>query len=262
MPTGSNSKKKYTYIWVSAIILIFGTFAVYEIVMRLEKGTVVENDRMSEKSDDKVKSVNTIPSKDSTKSIVGFIVSQGEKRKVPDFEFYNQDSVLISNKDYLGKVYVVEFFFTTCPTICPIMTKNLVELQETFKDSEDFGVASFTINPRYDTPTVLTAYAKKYGITDKDWHLMTGDKDKIYELAQQGFYIFANEDQEAPGGFEHSGMFALVDKNGYIRSREDEFGNPLIYYRGTITEEQGVNSDGETQQISILKEDIKKLLAE
>lgn len=247
MPTGSNSKKKYTYIWVSAIILIFGTFAVYEITKRVKGGTVVENDRMSGISKDKE---------------VGFVVNQGEKRKVPDFEFYNQDSVLISNKDYLGKVYVVEFFFTTCPTICPIMTKNLVELQETFKDSEDFGVASFTINPRYDTPTVLTAYAKKYGITDKDWHLMTGDKDKIYELAQQGFYIFANEDQEAPGGFEHSGMFALVDKNGYIRSREDEFGNPLIYYRGTITEEHGVNSDGETQQISILKEDIKKLLAE
>ena len=247
MPTGSNSKKKYTYIWVSAIILIFGTFAVYEISKRVKGGTVVENDRMSGVSKGKE---------------VGFVINSGERRKVPDFEFYNQDSVLISNKDYLGKVYVVEFFFTTCPTICPIMTQNLVELQETFKDNEDFGVASFTINPRYDTPSVLTAYADKYGITDKDWHLMTGDQEKIYELAQQGFYIFATEDQEAPGGFEHSGMFALVDKNGYIRSREDEFGNPLIYYRGTITEEQGVNSDGETQQMTILKEDIKKLLAE
>ncbi|MHA7863639.1 SCO family protein [Flagellimonas marinaquae] len=247
MPTGSNSKKKYTYIWVSAIILIFGTFAVYEITKRVKGGTVVENDRMSGVSKGKE---------------VGFVINSGEKRKVPDFEFYNQDSVLISNKDYLGKVYVVEFFFTTCPTICPIMTQNLVELQETFKYNEDFGVASFTINPRYDTPSVLTAYADKYGITDKDWHLMTGDQEKIYELAQQGFYIFATEDQEAPGGFEHSGMFALVDKNGYIRSREDEFGNPLIYYRGTITEEQGVNSDGETQQMTILKEDIKKLLAE
>lgn len=247
MPTGSNSKKKYTYIWVSAIILIFGTFAVYEITKRVKGGTVVENDRMSGVSKG---------------NEVGFVINSGEKRKVPDFEFYNQDSVLISNRDYLGKVYVVEFFFTTCPTICPIMTQNLVELQETFQDNEDFGVASFTINPRYDTPSVLTAYADKYGITDKDWHLMTGNQEKIYELAQQGFYIFATEDQEAPGGFEHSGMFALVDKNGYIRSREDEFGNPLIYYRGTITEEQGVNSDGETQQMTILKEDIKKLLAE
>ncbi|MEQ5792216.1 SCO family protein [Muricauda sp. NFXS6] len=247
MPTGANNKRKHTYIWVSAIILIFGIFAVYEITKRVKSGTVVEKDRMS---------------MDAKNTEVGFVVNQGEKRKVPDFSFYNQDSVLVTNEDYKGKVYVVEFFFTTCPTICPIMTKNLVDLQDTFKDDGDFGVASFTINPRYDTPSVLTEYAKKYGITDADWHLLTGDQEKIYELAQQGFYIFTNENDDAPGGFEHSGMFALVDKNGYIRSREDEFGNPLIYYRGTITEEQEVNSDGESQQITILKEDIKKLLAE
>ncbi|WP_318309541.1 SCO family protein [Flagellimonas crocea] len=247
MPTGANNKKKHTYIWVSAIILIFGIFAVYEITKRVKGGNVVENDRMSQVGKN---------------AEVGFVESQGEKRRVPDFSFYDQDSVLITNKDYLGKVYVVEFFFTTCPTICPVMTKNLVELQETFKDDDDFGVASFTINPRYDTPSVLAQYAKKYGITDKDWHLMTGEQEKIYQLAHEGFYIFASETEDAPGGFEHSGMFALVDKNGYIRSRKDEFGNPLIYYRGTITEEQEVNSDGETQQITILKEDIKKLLAE
>ncbi|WP_036382504.1 SCO family protein [Muricauda sp. MAR_2010_75] len=247
MPTGANNKKKSTYIWVSAIILIFGIFAVYEITKRVKSGTIVENDRMS-----------VGPQQQG----VGFVVNQGQKRKVPDFSFLNQDSTMVTNEDYLGKVYVVEFFFTTCPTICPIMTKNLVELQDTFRDEEDFGVASFTINPRYDTPSVLKRYADKYGITDKDWHLMTGDQEEIYGLAQEGFYIFAQEDEAAPGGFEHSGMFALIDKNGYIRSREDEHGNPLIYYRGTITEKQGVNADGEAQQITILKEDIKKLLAE
>ncbi|MDC6384135.1 SCO family protein [Flagellimonas taeanensis] len=247
MPTGANNKKKYTYVWVSAIILIFGTFAVYEITKRVKGGTIVENDRMS---------VASLQQK------VGFVVNDGKKRKVPEFSFLDQDSVLVSNKDYLGKVYVVEFFFTTCPTICPIMTTNLVELQETFKKNEDFGVASFTINPRYDTPSVLKKYAEKYGIVDKDWHLLTGDQEKIYALAQEGFYILANEVEDAPGGFEHSGMFALVDKNGYIRSREDEFGNPLIYYRGTITEKEGVNAEGEAQQITMLKEDIKKLLAE
>ncbi|MEE1962215.1 protein SCO1/2 [Flagellimonas taeanensis] len=247
MPTGANNKKKYTYVWVSAIILIFGTFAVYEITKRVKGGTIVENDRMS---------VASLQQK------VGFVVNDGKKRKVPEFSFLDQDSVLVSNKDYLGKVYVVEFFFTTCPTICPIMTTNLVELQETFKEDEDFGVASFTINPRYDTPSVLKKYAEKYGIVDKDWHLLTGDQQKIYTLAQEGFYILANEVEDAPGGFEHSGMFALVDKNGYIRSREDEFGNPLIYYRGTITEKEGVNAEGEAQQITMLKEDIKKLLAE
>ena len=247
MPTGANSKKKYAYVWVSAIILVFGTFAVYEISKRLKEGTVVENDRMS------------IPNLGKE---VSYVINNGSKRKVPPFSFRNQDSVLISHKDYLGKVYVVEFFFSTCPTICPIMTKNLVELQDTFSEYEDFGVASFTINPRYDTPSVLKAYAKKYDITDKDWHLLTGDKDAVYSLAQEGFYLPATEDSSVPGGFEHSGMFALIDKKGNIRSRLDNFGNPIIYYRGTVSEKQGVNNEGEPQQITMLKEDIKKLLLE
>lgn len=247
MPTGANSKRKYTYVWVSTIILIFGIFAVYEITKRLKGGTVVENDRMA--------GISTLGD-------LSFLVSDGKKRKVPPFSFLNQDSVLVSNTDYLGKVYVVEFFFTTCPTICPVMTKNVVELQDTFREYEDFGAASFTINPRYDTPSVLTQYAERYGITDKDWHLMTGDQAEIYKLANEGFYILANEVADAPGGFEHSGLFALVDKQGYLRSRNDKYGNPLIYYRGTITEKQGVNEAGEAQQITMLKEDIKKLLLE
>lgn len=246
MPTGANKKQKYTYVWVSAIILIFGVFAVYEITKRLKQGTVVENDRLG----------STV-----VVSPLSYIVSNGQKRKVPDFSFLNQDSVLVSNKDYLGKVYVVDFFFTTCPTICPVMTSNLVELQNTFSDTE-LGFASFTINPRYDTPLVLKRYSKRYGITNENWNLMTGDQQEIYNLAREGFYILANEVDDAPGGFEHSGMFALVDKQGYIRSRTDRFGNPLIYYRGTITEQQGVNNEGEAQQITILKEDIQKLLAE
>ena len=241
MPTGVNNSKKYTYVWVSLIIVI------PRIVDRLKEGSVVENDRLTNAN---------------MASELSYIVNNGIKRKVPNFSFINQDSVLISNGDYLGKVYVVEFFFTTCPTICPIMTKNLVELQETFKNNKEFGIASFTINPRYDTPAVLKKYAAKYSITDPDWNLMTGEQSDIYDLANKGFYILANEEQDAPGGFEHSGAFALVDKKGYIRSRNDRFGNALIYYRGTITEEQGTNNDGEAQQITMLKEDIKKLLAE
>jgi len=142
------------------------------------------------------------------------------------------------------------------------MTKNLVNLQEEFKDEADFGVASFSINPRYDRPHILKTYAEKYGISDLDWHLMTGEQDAIYDLANIGFNIFAAEVPNAPGGFEHSGLFALIDKKGYIRSRMDKFGNPIVYYRGAITQEQGQNEEGETEQISILKEDIKKLLIE
>ncbi|KPM31364.1 Electron transport protein SCO1/SenC [Croceitalea dokdonensis DOKDO 023] len=247
MPTGTKTSKKYTYVWISAIVLIFGAFAVYEITKRIKSGDVVKNDRMAGAA---------------TMDKLSFITSNGRKRKVPSFEFLNQDSVLVSNEDYLGKVYVVDFFFTTCPTICPIMTSNLKELENMFLEEEDFGIASFTINPRYDTPSVLTSYAEKFGVRDTDWNFLTGDKEAIYKLSREGFYILAAENKEAPGGFEHSGMFALVDKNGFIRSRLDKFGNPIIYYRGTVTEKQGVNKEGEVQQITMLKEDIQKLLSE
>ena len=247
MPQGANNGKKYAYIWVSLIILIFGVLVIPKIVERLKGDTVVQSDRMAH-----VSSVGPLE----------YIIANGQKRKVPDFEFLNQDSVLVSNKDMLGKVYVVEFFFTSCPTICPIMTQNLLELQNTFGDKDDFGIISITIDPIRDTPSRLKRYAEKKGVSMDNWHFLTGERDKIYQLAQEGFYMIALEDEAAAGGFEHSGLFALIDKEGNLRSRRDEFGNPIIYYRGTITEAQGVNSEGEVQQITNLKEDIKKLLAE
>jgi protein SCO1/2 len=239
--------KKYSYIWVGLIILIFGIIFVPKIVERLQKGVVVEHDRISVDPENKP---------------LAYIELSGERRKVPSFALRNQDSLLVTDQDYLGKVYIAEFFFTSCPTICPVMNKNLVELQEEFREFEDFGVASFTINPVYDTPGVLKDYAEKYGITDMDWHLLTGDSEVIYELANSGFNIYAQQMPEVPGGFEHSGLFALIDREGYIRSREDAYGNPIVYYRGSITEKAGTNSAGETQQISLLKEDIRKLLQE
>jgi protein SCO1/2 len=240
-------KKNYTYIWVSAVVLVFGIIFIPRIISRVKTGSIVESDRLNVANNS---------------GDLAYIVLNGEKRKVPSFAFVNQDSLLITNDDYTGKVYVVEFFFTTCPTICPIMNQNLVEIQNQFKEFENFGVASFTINPEYDTPSVLKQYAEKYGITNLNWHLMTGDTQTIYDLANTGFSIFASQVPNAPGGFEHSGMFALVDKNGFIRSRVDDFGNPIIYYRGAISQEDAANDQGEKEQISILKEDIKKLLEE
>lgn len=240
-------KNKYTYVWVSFIILVFGIVFIPRIVDRVQKGEVVDNDRMN--------------LKDGNEKLA-YVEMNGERRKVPSFAFLDQDSLMITNKDYEGKVYLVEFFFTSCPTICPIMNRNLVQLQDEFKDFEDFGVASFTIDPENDTPSVLKAYAEKYGVTDMDWHLMTGKMEDIYKLANSGFNIFAAQMPEAEGGFEHAGLFALIDKNGFIRSRMDRFGNPIVYYRGAITEQEGENDHGEEEQISILKQDIKKLLEE
>jgi len=240
-------KNKYTYVWVSLVILVFGIIFVPKIIDRVKSGTIIQNDRMNVKDNS---------------AQLSYVLLDGKKRRVPSFEFINQDSLLITDKDYEGKVFVVEFFFTSCPSICPIMTENLIVLQNEFEGLDDFGIASFSITPEYDTPSVLKAYAEKKGISDLDWHLMTGDKDKIYELANIGFNIFAAEMPDAPGGFEHSGLFALIDKNGFIRSRVDRFGNPIVYYRGAITKAQGENDHGEKEQISILEEDIKKLLRE
>jgi protein SCO1/2 len=240
-------KSKYTYVWVSLVVLVFGIIFIPRIVDRINSGTVVQNDRMNMKDNS---------------GDLAFVTLNGKKRRVPSFEFINQDSLLISNKDYEGKVFVAEFFFTTCPSICPIMNKNLVEVQNEFAEYDNFGIASFSITPEYDTPRVLKEYGEQYGIVELDWHLMTGDQEKIFDLANSGFNIFAAKVADAPGGFEHSGLFALIDKNGYIRSRVDKFGNPIVYYRGTISQVDGANEEGETEQISILKEDIKKLLEE
>ncbi len=239
--------KKYSYVGISFIILIFGIIFIPRIVKRIKSTTVIQNDRMSAN--------NPIANEK-----LAYIKKNGEPKKVPEFAFLNQDSILMTNHDYSGKVYVAEFFFTSCPTICPKMSKNLVYLQNKLKDYPEFGVASFTINPKFDTPTRLKKYAEHYKVTDPDWHFLTGDREDIYELANAGFNIYAAENPDIPGGFEHNGYFALIDQDGYIRSRYDVSGNPIIYYRGTIDVEKKVDKNGEEEQISILLEDIKKLL--
>ena len=243
--------KNYSYVGISLVILIFGIIFIPKIVDRINDDEVVSSDRLNQKR-------KTV-SKDTAEPL-SYIVLDGEKKKAPQFEFVNQNGDTISNEDYKGKVYLVEFFFTTCPTICPIMNENLVDIQKELKGEEDFGIASFSIDPAHDTPEVLAEYAKKYNIDSSNWNLMTGDREKIYELANQGFGLYAGEDADAAGGFAHQGMFALVDREGYIRSRNDQFGNPLIYYRGSVERNKSVARGEEGPQIEILIEDINKLL--
>ncbi|PIA81676.1 photosynthetic protein synthase II [Gaetbulibacter sp. 4G1] len=247
-----SKKTNYSYIGIAFIILVFGIIFIPKIVDRISNNDIIRNESRSDSAKEKK----------STKSDLAFIEINEQPKKVPTFSFTNQEGKTISNKDYKGKVYVIEFFFTTCPTICPRMNANLIQIQNSFKGFEDFGVASFTINPDYDTPKILKGYAERYGVTNPNWHLMTGNKDEIYKLANEGFNLYTGENAEAEGGFEHSGNFALIDKNGFIRSRKDKFGNPIIYYRGIISEEEKVDEDGVKEEISALKEDIKKLLNE
>ncbi|HMQ43816.1 MAG TPA: SCO family protein [Mariniflexile sp.] len=244
-------KTNYSYIGIAFIILVFGIYFVPKIVDRITNKDMVRNDGGTRLS------IN----KNKKESDLAFIEINGERKKVPAFSFTNQDGKTISNKDYEGKVYVIEFFFTTCPTICPRMNANLIQIQNTFKDFDNFGVASFTINPDHDTSEVLKAYAEKYGVTNPNWHLMTGNQTAIYKLANEGFNLYTAKDDTVEGGFEHSGNFALIDKNGFLRSRIVN-GNPIIFYNGMISEAEKADDEGMPEEISILKADIKKLLNE
>jgi len=205
--------KNYSYIGVSLVVLIFGIWAVPEIITKLSTPDMAE---------------------------IG---------KVPKFSFTNQDGKTITNEDYKGKVYVVEFFFTTCPTICPKMNENMVKIQNEFYGNPNFGIASFSIYPEHDTPEVLKAYADEYGVAIPNWHMLTGEREAIFELANKGFNLYVAENEDIDGNFEHSGYFALVDQEGVIRSRYDDFGNPIAFYNGL-----------DKNNLEMLRKDIKNLL--
>ena len=228
--------KNKSYIGISLVVLVFGIIFIPKIIERIKNGTVVQGDRIDGVSNHKNKDVET------------GLVKIGP---APKFELTNQDGKTISNKNYNGKVYVVEFFFSTCPTICPIMNKNMVTIQNEFFGNPNFGIASITINPENDTAAVLKKHAEELGVKSTNWHFLTGDQRYIYEIANKGFNLYAGENKNANGGFEHSGLFALIDKEGNIRCRKDQHGNPILYYDGL-----------EAKGVKAIIEDIKKLINE
>lgn len=232
--------KKYSYVGIVFIILVFGIYVVRNLDERISNEKLIDNNRLNKK-------VNSFQKKDTSLYVFS---------KVPNFEFINQNGDTINNSFYLNKVYVVEFFFTTCPSICPIMNQKMLAIQEEFIDNLNFGIASISITPEIDTQEVMKQYEKNKGIKHKNWNLLTGIKDDIvYALANQGFKLYAGKGDEDHGGFEHSGLFALIDKEGYIRSRKDDYGNPIMYYRA-------LEESGFPDQIQELKNDIKILLNE
>ncbi|UCE94792.1 MAG: SCO family protein [Flavobacteriaceae bacterium] len=210
--------KKNSYIAVAFVILIFGMWAVPKIIKKMSGNELMKFEQ------------------------------------VPPFEFTNQDNKLITNADFENKVYVVEFFFTSCPTICPRMNENMVKIQNEFYGNPEFGIVSVSIDPERDTPEILKIYAKEKGATLKNWHFLTGEKSKVYSFSNDGFKLYAGENKDVEGGFEHSGLFALIDKNGFIRSRtviNGEIENPIKFYNGL-----------DEKEVQWIKEDIKLLLKE
>jgi protein SCO1 len=140
---------------------------------------------------------------------------------VGDFTLTNQYKETITQNDVANKIYVADFFFATCQSICPQMSTELIRVQEAFKNDSDFLILSHSVNPAHDTAEVLEAYAGKYKAIKGKWHFLTGNKKTIYEIALKDYLVNALEDDGSPEGFLHSELFLLVDKQKRIRGMYD-----------------------------------------
>ena len=141
--------------------------------------------------------------------------------KIKSFEFLNQNGEIISEKDYEGFIYVADFFFTTCPSICPIMTDNMVKIQNYVKDKKKVKLLSFSVTPEIDSVPVLKEYSINKGVNDKYWNLLTGDKSKIYSLARKSFLVVKENGKSTSHDMIHTESFVLVDREKRIRGFYD-----------------------------------------
>lgn len=176
-----------------------------------------------------------------TREVDGKTVVDTVYHSIPDFSFVNQNGDTINQGIVENKIYVTDFFFTSCPTICPVMKRQMIKVYEKFKDNPEVMILSHTIDPEHDTPEVLHKFAVDMGITGNQWQFLTGPKEKIYEIGQGSYLVTAKEDATAEGGYIHSGAFILVDKDRRVRGMYD-----------------GTTEEGTTR----LMEDITILLAE
>lgn len=173
------------------------------------------------------------------KTVDGEVVADTIYHKVPEFGYINQDSARIDSKDLEGKVWVADFFFTHCPSICPVMTTQMKRLNIMTKDLEKHvQFLSFSIDPERDQPTRIREFIKMHGIEAKNWLFLTGNEEETHLMAK--FYFNgAERDPEAEGGFGHTDYFALIDRKGYVRG----------IYRGT-----------DSKEVDRMEKDIRKLL--
>lgn len=140
---------------------------------------------------------------------------------IADFALTNQNGDTIDQTAYTNKIYVADFFFTTCPTICPIMTKNMVEIQGSILEDDDIMLLSHSVTPQIDSVPRLKAYAQEKGVIDSKWNLVTGDKKQIYELARKSYLAVKSDGDGGPYDMIHTENFILVDKEKRIRGFYD-----------------------------------------
>jgi protein SCO1/2 len=141
--------------------------------------------------------------------------------KIANFKFVNQDSAVVTNETFRNKIYVADFFFTTCRTICPIMKTQMLRVHDAILNDPEVLILSHTIDPAYDTVGLLRDFADRLGVKSSKWHFVTGNKDSIYNVAQKSYFATAMEDKSEPDGFIHSGAFLLIDKDQRIRGKYD-----------------------------------------
>lgn len=185
----------------------------------------------------------TSPQTEESLPILGrdvVVDGQTQKHQIRDFEFINQDSQLVTNQTFAGKAYVVDFFFISCPTICPKLTKQMLRVHNRFAEDDRLLLLSHSIDTKYDTIPRLKAYAENLGVSADKWHFVTGEKEDIFGIGEDYFSV-AVDDPDAPGGFDHSGYIILVDANKHIRS----------YATGT-----------DPESVDKFMEDVDRLLAE
>ncbi len=192
---------------------------------------------------DKVNTTNELPILGNTrivdKEVNGQTVKDTIYHTIKDFEFVDQDSNVVTNKTFEDQVYVADFFFTSCPTICPVMKQQMLRVYEAYINEPEVAILSHTIDPVHDSVEVLKDFAEKLEVKTEKWHFVTGNKDSIYDIGETSYLVVANEDENAPGGYIHSGAFLLVDQQRRIRG----------VYDGTVPE-----------QVDILINDIDRLI--
>ena len=138
---------------------------------------------------------------------------------IADFSFLDQDSSVVTNETYKDKIYVADFFFTSCRTICPIMKTQMLRVYDSIQNDPEVLLLSHTIDPEFDTVGLLRDFANRLGVKSSKWHFVTGDKEVIYKIAQTSYFSTALEDKTEPDGFIHSGAFLLIDKERRIRGK-------------------------------------------
>ena len=174
------------------------------------------------KSNSDKKSLPIYGSRQAVNKVVnGKTVTDTIYQTIPRFKFVNQYGDSVSNKSLDGDIYVADFFFTTCPSICPVMARNMLKVYNTFKSTGNFKIISHTIDPKHDSIPVLKKYADKLGVTGNTWWFLQGKKEDTYTIAEKSYLVAVKKDSTAAGGYVHAGYFVLVDKQKRIRGAYD-----------------------------------------